>query len=778
LKDSENKLHDKYKNLPFGVLIVDDACNIKYINEIFKQILGLSKGKAVTDLNLNELPGPADTMISEALKECMAEKASALLSYEPVQKGQKEAYFQIYLIPLFDSRNEVTGAQAFAHDMTNTKELHKTIAGTAKQYASACDNNTEEVQHLKLQDELALRAWLLDAATDTIYVHDTGGKMLYINETACKMLGFTKDEIIGIDSRKLLPSRYARFSDQQIAFILENGEANFETEYLKKDGTSVPVDVHSTLITLGDKQVIMGVGRDISERKMAEEALKRSEERFRTVLEDMENGYFELDLKGNYIFVNDAMCKILGRSRPDIVSEHFNSFADKSDERFEENSENIMNDIVNKGVTISGTSGTIVKGDGSRRTIGFSISPMRNAAGRIIGMRGITRDITDRIKIEQQLLMAGKLASMGELAAGVAHEINNPLTAIMGYAELLFSDQSLPPEIKEDLGKIYNQSQRAAKIVQNLLTFARGYKMEHKLININELIIKTLDLRSYKHRVTNTSVSMNFDPEIPEILADESQIQQVLLNLIVNAEQAVALNKSGGKLNITTTHENNVVKISVADNGFGIPEKYIDKIFDPFFTTKDVGQGTGLGLSVCHGIVSEHEGTIYAENLEDGGAIFTVELPAAEKAPQAAIECTERSDLDKQRHTARNKVIVVDDEEIIRDILTRILSEHGYEVDTAASGVEGLHKIEQEKYDIYLLDLKMPGIDGQELYEKILAIGPSDMANRVIFITGDTITKSTMEFLESTGRIYFNKPLEFTKLINSMQEIISSYETH
>ncbi|MDD5312485.1 MAG: PAS domain S-box protein [Dehalococcoidia bacterium] len=778
MKDSEDKLHENYKNLPFGVLIVDDACNIKYINEIFKRILGLPKGKTLINLNLFELPNPKDTVVPDALRQCMTERESAVLSYQATLTGQKESNFQIYLIPLVNSSNEVTGAQAFAHDISHTIELNKTLPETATSHISATDNNTIEVQHSKLQDELALRAWLLDGATDTIYVHDTVGKMLYINETACKMLGFTKEEIIGVDSRKLLPPRYARFSDQQIAFILENGEANFETEYLKKDGTSVPVDVHSAMLTLGDKQVIMGVARDISERKMAEEALKRSEERFRTVLEDMENGYFELDLKGNYIFVNDAMCKILGRSRPDIVSEHFNSFSDKSDERFTENSENIMNDTINKGVTISGTSGTIIKGDGSRRTIGFSISPMRNAAGRIIGMRGITRDITDRIKIEQQLLMAGKLASMGELAAGVAHEINNPLTAIMGYAELLFSDQSLPPEIKEDLGKIYSQSQRAAKIVQNLLTFARGYKMEHKLININELLIKTLDLRSYKHRVTNTNVSINYDPEIPEILADESQIQQVLLNLIVNAEQAVALNKSGGKINITTTHENNMVKISVADNGSGIPEKYIDKIFDPFFTTKDVGQGTGLGLSVCHGIVSEHEGTIYAENLEEGGAIFTVELPATEKTPQAAIESADRSKLDRRKHISRNRVIVVDDEEIIRDILTRILTEHGYDVDTAASGVEGLHKIEQEKYDIYLLDLKMPGIDGQELYEKILAIGPADLVRRVIFITGDTITKSTMEFLESTGRIYFNKPLEFTKLINSMQEILSSKETN
>jgi two-component system NtrC family sensor kinase len=548
---------------------------------------------------------------------------------------------------------------------------------------------------------------------------------------------------------------------ERIKKVFQDGEITYESAHYRKDGSLVPVEVHGRLVVVDGKKLISCIARDMTERKLTEEVLKRSEERFRTILEDMDNGYFELDKKSHYVFVNDAMCKILGYSRADIVAKHFGSFIDQSDEKFVENSRAIMDEAIRTGMTLSGLFGTIVKGDGSRRIIGVSVSPLRDATGNIAGIRGITRDITDRMKMEQQLLMAGKLASIGELAAGVAHEINNPLTAIMGYAQLLAAQDDIPEHIKLDLDKIFNQSQRAARIVQNLLTFARSYSLEKKIIDINELILKSLELRSYEHNVGNIEVTVDLQPGLPGISADENQIQQVLLNIIINAEHAITSKKREGKIKVTTMLDNSMVKIILADDGPGIPRQMLERLFDPFFTTKEVGQGTGLGLSVCHGIVTKHGGRIYAESVEGQGAVFIVELPASREGKAKEQGPPIKLGKGSPKVGISKKILVVDDELVIRDILLRILSEKGYNVESAASGTEGL------------LDIKMPGVDGRDIYEAISEKFPL-LLNRVIFITGDTITRSTLDFLETTGREYLSKPLDFSRLINTIEEVTTA----
>ena len=624
--------------------------------------------------------------------------------------------------------------------------------------------------------ELELRSRLLDMAMDCKYAIDTDGNILYANETSYRTYGYTEKEFLGKNIRSLATKEYTPLVENRIALLLEIGNTVFESAHQRQDGSIIPVEIHAQLVSIGGKQYILCLARDRTERILAEKVLKRSEERFRTVLEDMDNGYFELDQHGYYMFVNDAMCKILGLNRSEIVAKHFSNFIDPSDDKFIDNSRAIISEVIAKSVTLSGMFGTIVKGDGSRRIIGVSASPMKDAAGSITGIKGITRDITDRIKMEQQLLIAGKLASIGELAAGVAHEINNPLTAIMGYAQLLANDDDVPGNIKSDLGKIYNQSQRAARIVQNLLTFARNYTPEKSIIDLNELILKTLELRSYEHKVGNTEVVTELQDGLPGISADEHQIQQVILNIVINAEQSIAAIKKTGTIKIVTRAVEDKIRISITDDGPGIPREMLDRLFDPFFTTKDVGQGTGLGLSVCHGIITNHGGRIYAESVMGEGATFIIELPVSKESSIKVI--SEPAILQKCMHlsVAGKKILVVDDETVIRDILKRILSERGYHVDSAASGLEGLQKIENSQYDVYLLDIKMPGIDGKDMYETIGEKYPH-LVKRVIFITGDTITKSTLDFLESTGREYFSKPLDFTKLMKTVESaVISSSE--
>lgn len=245
----------------------------------------------------------------------------------------------------------------------------------------------------------------------------------------------------------------------------------------------------------------------------------------------------------------------------------------------------------------------------------------------------IIEDVTEKALLERQLIQSEKLAAVGQLVAGVAHEINNPLTAVIGFSQLLATEPEMKPEFKEDLNKIVEQSERARKIVATLITFSRPHKPEKKNTNINKMIEETINLRKKQLELSNIGIEKNLDPDLPEILADSYQLEQVFLNLILNAEQAMYSTHGKGKLSIKTEtikllgKETEFVRISFQDDGPGIAKENLGKIFDPFFTTKEVGKGSGLGLSISYRILELHHGRIYALSEESKGATFVIELP-------------------------------------------------------------------------------------------------------------------------------------------------------
>jgi signal transduction histidine kinase len=238
----------------------------------------------------------------------------------------------------------------------------------------------------------------------------------------------------------------------------------------------------------------------------------------------------------------------------------------------------------------------------------------------------VARDVTKQKRMEEQLIVTDRLASIGELSSGVAHELNNPLTSVIGFSQLLMEGE-VPDNMKENLATIYSEAQRAAIIVKNLLTFARKHAPVKQLTQVNTAIEGVLRLRAYEQKVNNIEVEKHFATDLPEMMMDSFQMQQVFLNIIVNAEFAMLETHNRGKLVISTEKSEDVVKISFTDDGPGISKENLKRIFDPFFTTKEVGKGTGLGLSICHGIVTEHGGQIYAQSEDGHGATFIVELP-------------------------------------------------------------------------------------------------------------------------------------------------------
>ncbi len=366
---------------------------------------------------------------------------------------------------------------------------------------------------------------------------------------------------------------------------------------------------------------------------------------------------------------------------------------------------------------------------------------------------------------QAQLIQSEKLSAIGQLIAGVAHELNNPLTAIMGYAQLLQLSDEVSEGVLRDLNKIYLQAQRAAKIVQNLLTFARQHKGERQLVNINEVLERTLELRAYQLRVDNVELSVNLAEEELLVLADPNQLQQVFLNLINNAQDAIAETRRRGHLVVSTQQVADKVQIRFSDDGPGLLPQVRQHLFEPFFTTKEVGKGTGLGLSICFGIVSQHGGRIWAEDTAGGGATFVVELP---QAPEGAAAPTGAAEASPVAQVQGKVVLVVEDEEDVAQVVQRALAQDQHHVLWATDGETALQHLAQAHrqgapFHLIISDIKMPGLGGPAFYERVRAQDPA-LAERIIFITGDTLSPSTRRFLESTKRPYLAKPFTIEDL--------------
>lgn len=363
---------------------------------------------------------------------------------------------------------------------------------------------------------------------------------------------------------------------------------------------------------------------------------------------------------------------------------------------------------------------------------------------------------------QRQLIQAEKLSAIGQLISGVAHELNNPLTTIAGYAQIL-QMADVGSDVKADLEKIYQEAMRCVRIVKNLLTFARQHKPEQRLVNVNEVLERTLALRAYHLRVQNIVVDKDLDPNLPLTLADPHQLQQVFLNLIVNAEQAMLSAHGRGHLKIITqTAGPDRIWIIFRDDGPGIPAEIMGRLFDPFFTTKE--DGTGLGLSICYGIVQEHGGRIWAESQVGQGATFFVELPV-----QIDEKVKERPEsyLPSVRGGEELRVLVVDDEQPVLDIITRILRHQGHQVTQALSGQEAMRRLEEGNYNVIVSDLRMPGLSGQDLYNMVRERWPH-LAHRIVFTTGDTLSPETVAFLQKTGNLCLGKPFKLDELVETI----------
>ncbi len=367
----------------------------------------------------------------------------------------------------------------------------------------------------------------------------------------------------------------------------------------------------------------------------------------------------------------------------------------------------------------------------------------------------------------EQLLQAEKLATLGELIAGIAHELNNPLSAMMGHAQLLRMNHKDPPTAAR-VEKLLEAAQRATRIVRNFLTFARRHKSEKVAVSINEIVTKTLEFLAYQLRVANVEVQTALAPDLPPIAGDPHQLQQVLINLVNNASQAMAAAKGQRTLRVASevAPDRVAIRVAVADDGPGIPPDHLRRIFEPFFTTKPPGEGTGLGLPIAKGIVAEHGGTLEVESELGRGTTFVLTLPVSEAAPVPP------ASMEPRAIPPGLRVLVVDDEAAVRDLIAEALAAHGSRVETAASGRETLEVLASSSADVLVLDVTMPEMTGTELWEQIKGKDPA-LARRTVFCTGDVAREDVGAFIEATGCPLVRKPFEFRHLFDAVARAAS-----
>jgi PAS domain S-box-containing protein len=596
-----------------------------------------------------------------------------------------------------------------------------------------------ESEYRRLYEDLQRREELyrslLHSTPDAIIIYNLEGRVQYVNPAFSAIFKWSPEEVLG----RRIPFVPDSEKETSLAIIMELIELgrpcnNFETRRLTKDGEILEVGISASRYDdhQGNPAGMLVVMRDITERKHAIESLRKSEEKYRNILENIEEGYFEVDLKGTFMFLNESLARNTGYPQDELVGTNFRKFTPQpvADQMFQ-----LFNQVYRTGRNVKNAEMTVVRKDGQLRVGEISIARIVDQNDQAIGFRGIVRDVTQRTEakreremLEAQLRQAQKMEAIGTLAGGIAHDFNNILAPIMGYAELALGDLAVDSRLRKNLVPILNAAHRAKDLVQQILAFSRQSDQERKPLKVQPIIKEALKLLR-STLPTTIDIRLEVDADCGSIMADPTQIHQVIMNLCTNAYHA--MREQGGILTVGLDEfeigEDNRVaypdlapgrylRLGVHDTGHGIDSQTMERIFEPYFTTKEKGEGTGMGLSVVHGIIKSHGGHITVASSPGQGARFDIYLPllpleGEEMAGQPVTPL----------ETGTEHILVVDDEEVIAQVLENMLTRLGYEVTTRTGSVEALNVFQAhpERFDLVITDMTMPNMTGDRLAQSI-----------------------------------------------------------
>lgn len=623
-------------------------------------------------------------------------------------------------------------------------------------------------QHALREAERRHRA-MTDALPVMIYMVEPVAPYspIYVNPTTAA-LGYSHEEWMrepDLWTRILHPEDREWVLAKTEDALRAEGSTDYEYRVVTREGEVRWLHDHGHFIRdeHGRPTAWQGVMVDITERRAAEAALKEQRTELRQIIDVVPHMLFVKDEEGRYLVVNQAFAAAYGCHPDEVVGKRDTDLGIRPAEA--ERSRAEEQEVMHTG-TPKFLPGESHSADGREYDV---LRVLFHRAGtNQLGVLGLLRDVTDERQQAEQLQRAQRLAAVGTLVGGVAHELNNPLSAVMGLSQLMLMDPR-SAEDRETLETIHHEAGRMARIVADLRDIARGSQEKGAArvpVNLNEVVRHVLRVRGYSLSTHNIRVVEDLDAGIGPVLADPGRLEQVVLNLVVNAEQAMASDAGHGTLVLRTRSGSKENSLTVGDTGPGIALEHQERIFDPFWTTKAPGEGTGLGLSVVHGIVDGLGGRIGVESCPNQGARFTVTLP---RAGAPADTPSERSAAAPDASPpSRLRVLVVDDETSVRTTLARYLRRRGHEVDEAAEGGAALALLDDaahhgQRYDAIVSDLRMPGLDGSQLLARLREQG-GGMDRRLVFLTGDAASPHAERLLKDSGVPVVVKPFDFVRV--------------
>lgn len=800
LRRSEKKYRQVLDTALEGIMGFDRNWCVEFANRRAAQILGYMPdnlpGKSVFDF----VPEAQRPVLDDELRK---REGTGNICEAPFRTADgKLVWLRVSTSPIIES-DQYAGSYSFITDITKRVQMEKALRASEEKYRQ-----------------------IVETAQEGIIGFDAGWRVTFINQRMHSILGYGESEVIGKPLDDFIPDDQ-RPKIQAIKEAREHGiGGTYELCLRTKSGTVVWL--------LASGSPIMEDGRfagtytlvtDITDRKQAEETMRRRTEQLETLarvsaamrtaqtqdeiaqavlslvaslvgatagaLTTMEEDGVHATVRqgwgqwaariGQHYAVSEGMpgtpsyvmpSRAADDCTPDAISEWSDS-----------------NAVPPCGVCVPlvtnhSSVGFLYLGlpqalPGEDLELLHSIMSMAaNALQRQALHENLQARLEELQQAQQHIIQSEKLAAIGQLISGIAHELNNPLTSIVLYAQMMqrrLSDAAT----KRDLEMTVKESLRASKIVRGLLDFARQRPPEMQPINLNDVLRSATELASYELRTHGVELSLDLSPDIPVTLADAHQLQQVFVNLLNNAWQAISSEKQNGHVWICselisptrttdTRASDRKIRITIRDDGPGILPEELPRVFDPFFTTKPEGAGTGLGLSICHGIISKHGGSIQVDSEVQAGSTFVIELPVAPSDTTLTAGNAPTPDIPKL--AGHGRIMIIDDEPAVLEVLTRALQGQGYIVDSFQDAGEALQKVMELEYAAILCDIRMPGVNGAQFHWEITKNRP-ELAKRIVFITGDTISLRTRAFIEREDVICLTKPFELDELYEVVQRI-------
>lgn len=755
LSACEARLAEVQRVAKLGYYAYDIVHDVLDLSEALRDLLGLAADQPVNVAGWLALVHP--------------EQQARMVEYLTTLIQQRQNFDQVY--PIIHGQS---GQIRWVHGLG---QLRVDAEGRPVELFGTIQDITErkKAEEALAQSEASYRE-LIDGMNETVWVIGNGEKFLDVNRTASEMLHYSRAELLTMGPRDIDATITEATIRQRQSSFAQNRIRIFETAHIRKDGERIPVEIQSTQVTYQGQTAILSIARDITERKRAEAALQKSETMNRllaAVVHQASEAIVITDLTGAIEYVNPAYTAMsgdpadamLGLALPLLQQDEAVDTAQRTPWA-----------TVQQNETWNGRT-VAQRKDGSRYHTDVTLFPIHDAEGRISNYCQIARDISHELQLERQLNQTQRLETIGTLAGGIAHDFNNMLMPIMGYAELMATKLPATDPLQTNVQQILKGAQRASALVRQILTFSRAHEQQRRPIDLHEVVQEALKLMRASLPST-IAIHQSIDPTCPQVLADPTQLHQVLVNLCTNAFHA--MEADGGVLTLTLEQvvidpalaqlypilqQKAYARLTVSDTGIGMDSATLERIFEPFFTTKPVDRGTGLGLSVAHGIVQAHEGVLLAQSTLGQGASFQIYLPLF--VDEAALE----SEHSVPAARGQERILLVDDEPTITEIMKDLLEWQGYQAEAYNSSIEALSIFRQfpHKFDLVLSDLTMPGMTGVELAGQLQQVRAGIP---IIIITGygNQLDEKTQK--RNGIRHVASKPIQIDELTPLIRQVL------